>query len=102
MLSDIENEKDDITFVLVFKLSRFGRNAADVLSYIFLSYAYANQGHVNSFSRFGLKILSWMKLASNGGVFLFLRLDGTVSYYGNIFSRLSHFDNSPPSLTIME
>lgn len=32
MLSDIENEKDDITFVLVFKLSRFGRNAADVLS----------------------------------------------------------------------
>lgn len=32
MLNDIENRKDDISFVLVFKLSRFGRNAADVLS----------------------------------------------------------------------
>ena len=32
MLSDIKNEKDDVTFVLVFKLSRFGRNAADVLT----------------------------------------------------------------------
>lgn len=32
MLTDIENGKDDVDFVLVFKLSRFGRNAADVLS----------------------------------------------------------------------
>ncbi len=32
MLSDIESKKDDIDFVLVYKLSRFGRNAADVLS----------------------------------------------------------------------
>ena len=32
MLTDIENKKDDVKFVLVFKLSRFGRNAADVLS----------------------------------------------------------------------
>ena len=32
MLSDIENSKDDVDYVLVFKLSRFGRNAADVLS----------------------------------------------------------------------
>ena len=32
MLADIENKKDDVAFVLVFKLSRFGRNAADVLS----------------------------------------------------------------------
>ena len=32
MLSDIESQKDDIDFVLVYKLSRFGRNAADVLS----------------------------------------------------------------------
>lgn len=32
MLSDIESQKDNIDFVLVFKLSRFGRNAADVLS----------------------------------------------------------------------
>jgi site-specific DNA recombinase len=31
MLSDIENGKDDVDYVLVFKLSRFGRNAADVL-----------------------------------------------------------------------
>lgn len=30
MLDDIINEKDDITCVIVFKLSRFGRNAADV------------------------------------------------------------------------
>lgn len=32
MLEDIENNKDGVSFVLVFKLSRFGRNAADVLS----------------------------------------------------------------------
>lgn len=32
MLDDISNKKDDIKYVLVFKLSRFGRNAADVLS----------------------------------------------------------------------
>lgn len=32
MLEDIESKKDDVDYVLVFKLSRFGRNAADVLS----------------------------------------------------------------------
>ena len=32
MLKDIESGKDKVDFVLVFKLSRFGRNAADVLS----------------------------------------------------------------------
>jgi site-specific DNA recombinase len=31
MLDDIVSEEDGISFVLVFKLSRFGRNAADVL-----------------------------------------------------------------------
>lgn len=31
MLNDIEAQKDDVSYVLVFKLSRFGRNAADVL-----------------------------------------------------------------------
>ena len=30
MLDDITAEKDGISFVLVYKLSRFGRNAADV------------------------------------------------------------------------
>lgn len=32
MLRDIEEGKDHVSFVLVFKLSRFGRNAADVLT----------------------------------------------------------------------
>ncbi|MBQ3463368.1 MAG: recombinase family protein [Clostridia bacterium] len=32
MLEDIKSCKDNISFVMVFKLSRFGRNAADVLS----------------------------------------------------------------------
>lgn len=32
MLNDIQNEKDGVEYVLVFKLSRFGRNAADVLN----------------------------------------------------------------------
>lgn len=32
MLNDIEAGKDKVEFVLVFKLSRFARNAADVLS----------------------------------------------------------------------
>ena len=31
MMTDIKTQKDDISFVLVFKLSRFGRNAADIL-----------------------------------------------------------------------
>ena len=32
MLEDIEEGKDGVSYVLVFKLSRFGRNAADVLN----------------------------------------------------------------------
>ena len=32
MLGAIENCEDGVNFVLVFKLSRFGRNAADVLN----------------------------------------------------------------------
>lgn len=32
MINDIKEGKDNISYVLVFKLSRFGRNAADVLS----------------------------------------------------------------------
>lgn len=32
MLGDIASGKDDVEYVLVFKLSRFGRNAADVLN----------------------------------------------------------------------
>jgi len=32
MLNNIENGTDEVQFVLVFKLSRFGRNAADVLN----------------------------------------------------------------------
>lgn len=31
MLEDVASPKDDVSYVLVFKLSRFGRNAADVL-----------------------------------------------------------------------
>ena len=32
MMDDIKEGKDGVSYVLVFKLSRFGRNAADVLS----------------------------------------------------------------------
>ena len=32
MIDDICNQKDNVNYVLVFKLSRFGRNAADVLN----------------------------------------------------------------------
>ena len=35
MLNDIEDGKDEVSFVLVFKLSRFGRNAADILMELF-------------------------------------------------------------------
>ncbi len=31
MMADVASQKDDISFVLVFKLSRFGRNAADIM-----------------------------------------------------------------------
>lgn len=34
MLDDISSEKDNLSFVLVFKLSRFGRNAADILKFL--------------------------------------------------------------------
>lgn len=34
MIADIVEQKDNIAFVLVFKLSRFGRNSADVLKYM--------------------------------------------------------------------
>lgn len=34
MLNDIQSMKDGVEFVLVFKLSRFGRNAADVLNFL--------------------------------------------------------------------
>ena len=30
MLQDVSEERDGVAFILVFKLSRFGRNAADV------------------------------------------------------------------------
>jgi len=33
MMDDIKNQTDKIDFVLVFKLSRFGRNTADILKY---------------------------------------------------------------------
>ena len=32
MIRDIEDQRDNVSFVLVFKLSRFGRSAADVLN----------------------------------------------------------------------
>lgn len=32
MLRDVADERDDVSYILVFKLSRFGRNAADVLN----------------------------------------------------------------------
>ena len=32
MMDDIKSEKDEVSYVLVFKLSRFGRNAVDVLA----------------------------------------------------------------------
>ena len=37
MMDDIKSGKDGISYVLVFKLSRFGRNAADVLSSLQIS-----------------------------------------------------------------
>ena len=40
MLEDIKSEKDQVSYVLVFKLSRFGRNAADVLSSLQLMQVY--------------------------------------------------------------
>ena len=32
MMDDIKSGKDEVSYVLVFKLSRFGRNAGDVLA----------------------------------------------------------------------
>ena len=40
MMEDIENGKDKVKYVIVFKLSRFGRNAADTLFYLQLMQDY--------------------------------------------------------------
>ena len=34
MLEDISSKKDNVSFVLVFKLSRFGRNVTDILKFL--------------------------------------------------------------------
>ena len=47
MLNDIEEGKDGVDFVLVFKLSRFGRNAEDeveIIQMIFDRYIHTNDG----------------------------------------------------------
>ena len=43
MLEDIQTQKDSVDYVLVFKLSRFGRNAADVLNSLQLMHARRDQ-----------------------------------------------------------
>ena len=43
MLDDIQECKDGVSYVLVFKLSRFGRNAADV-KLIYDRYIHTNDG----------------------------------------------------------
>lgn len=47
MMDDIKNQTDKIDFVLVFKLSRFGRNTADILKY------------VQEMQDFGVNLFSW-------------------------------------------
>ena len=42
MMEDIKSGKDGVSYVLVFKLSRFGRNAADVLSTLQVMQDWAN------------------------------------------------------------
>ena len=43
ILENIEEGKDDVGFVLVFKLSRFGRNAADVLNSLQLMQSFVDE-----------------------------------------------------------
>lgn len=44
MLNDIQPMKDEVDYVLVFKLSRFGRNASDVLYSLHLKQDYGRPG----------------------------------------------------------
>ena len=48
MLNDMEDGKDGVDFVLVFKLSRFGRNVADVLSSLQLMQDYGVANYLNN------------------------------------------------------
>ena len=48
MLNDMEDGKDGVDFVLVFKLSRFGRNAADVLSSLQIMQDYGVANYLNN------------------------------------------------------
>ena len=50
MLEDIKSGKDGVSYVLVFKLSRFGRNAADVLSALQIMQDYDVNSELSSFS----------------------------------------------------
>lgn len=48
MLNDMEDGKDGVDFVLVFKLSRFGRNAADVRSSLQIMQDYGVANYLNN------------------------------------------------------
>ena len=47
MLRDITDDRDGISYILVFKLSRFGRNAADVLNSLQYIQDYGDGGPVH-------------------------------------------------------
>ena len=73
MLNDIEDGKDGVDFVLVFKLSRFGRNAADVLSSLLLMQDY------------GVNLICVANYLNNQGYTKKLRQNGTIPGFSTSF-----------------
>ena len=70
MLNDIEEGKDGVDFVLVFKLSRFGRNAEDeveIIQMIFDRYIHTNDG-INGVANYLSNHGYTKKLCQNGTI----------------------------------
>ena len=77
MLNDIEDGKDGVDFVLVFKLSRFGRNAEDeveIIQMIFDRYIHTNDG-INGVANY----------LNNHGYTKKLRRNGTIPEFSASF-----------------
>ena len=63
MMHRIETKQDDVSYVLVYKLSRFGRNAADVLNNVQIMedygvHLYSVEDHIDSADEAGKLMIS--------------------------------------------
>ena len=87
MLRDVESGADGVSFVLVFKLSRFGRNAADVLTSLQRMQAYGVnlicvEDGIDSSKDSGKLMISVLSAVADT-IRLFLQSAGTFIFVSN-------------------